>query len=1069
MSFPFPKNPTDGQVVTQAQPDGSILTATYRQVKNEWELARQSAPGNVITSGAPPAPIQVTATADGQVVTWDQVLNAWVAKAPADAGGVGGTFVKATQVAADTSNPPSVGAKPLVAGMLQSTLENLHKEIKAWDGTHWTEVLAEDTIKQWISAGSLFRGVTKESTLATLPVPALANRGFYFSWTGAPGHVVSAADPMIGTDLAGEILQVGDWIQSDGAKWVHVPGDLLSKQRWDSLGGFIPWSDTSWEKGALVSYKGGFWRANALIIPGDDAPSTDPGNKWTDITPNPSMKLAELSDVNDNVAIKGEDGVLIWSEVDQEFVVSRTFNITGIEFDASGPGAAIEGIVQGDLALNGNLNTQVPSCESVVDYVKGRRLEDLADTKDLATAEDGELVAWDAATSAWVPFALPAQHFLGSMAAPPLGVNGGDVYYQNIISGTGSTAIQKGFYQWAGGVWSPLPKSETVASLLDVDLTTAPKDGEALAWDLKTLKWKPVGASATLKGLTDVNVAGVGDTNVLTYDYSQSKWIPTAATLSGRFLQDVNLRDKAVNSGDVLAWNGADNEWQNQSIGLDWLNDVEIHNKARAKDDLLQFDGTKWVNWKPNYLNDTTGYTKVQIDAKLTTLLQGVEHGLAVEALTNTPPATPAVDDLYIVGTVPTGAWVGHANELANWDGKAWQFEAARDKEAHLVEDQQATFHWNGTAWVKIATAIAGGTSAQAGVGEIVPWIGDNVPATDYLECIGQIVAVSIYPELHTAIGNKYNTGTAADGTTTFALPDLRGYFLRGDKAGLAVGTKQQWTTGRPRTSFTADSQGDHKHTQGSPVYAVETAYSYLDVGTQGHIATEQTWNQGGTKLPYTSTAGAHTHTITGGGDTETAPDHFAVKWLIRYKPINGGAKGDKGDKGLGVPATATAGDVLTYDGTTNAWIGKAAASPYPKLVANKTIEHHVYGGNNWEETTVPIADISRWIPTGHLYKLELDARLFAYHGGNAYLKTYFSGTQLYGNAAAQGDQVSVLSTVQTPHTGYSRHITGVNTTGGNLVIHFCSTTSAGNGDRQIFGEVLLWDLGPDSALPSLV
>jgi microcystin-dependent protein len=703
------------------------------------------------------------------------------------------------------------------------------------------------------------------------------------------------------------------------------------------------------------------------------------------------------------------------------------------------------------------------------------------------------------------------------MAAPPLGVNGGDVYYQNIISGTGSTAIQKGFYQWAGGVWSPLPKSETVASLLDVDLTTAPKDGEALAWDLKTLKWKPVGASATLKGLTDVNVKGVGDTNVLKYDSAQDKWIPIAATLGGRFLQDVNLRDKAVNSGDVLVFNGADSVWQNQSIGLDWLNDVELNSKTQAKDDLLQFDGTNWVNWKPNYLNDTTGYTKVQIDAKLTTLLQGVEHGLAVEALTNTPPATPAADDLYIVGTVPTGAWVGHANELANWDGKAWQFEAARDKEAHLVEDQQATFHWNGTAWVKIATAIAGGSSAQAGVGEIVPWIGDNVPASDYLECIGQIVAVSIYPELHTAIGNKYNTGTAADGTTTFALPDLRGYFLRGDKAGLTVGTKQQWTTGGPRNKFTNDSQGNHRHQlhfdiEGTAAQRLEDRKTGL-FHNYASIASRQagTVYGGDTNGDFITETGAHTHTISG-GDTETAPDHFAVKWLIRYKPINGGAKGDKGDKGIGVPATATAGDVLTYDGATNAWIGKAAAPTmvvaaaapatpklgqewfdtankvlmvctqadpsvvwtpsglsYPRLAGNKAIEHHTYGSNSWEETTIPIADISRWIPTGHLYKLELDARLMSFHGGNAYLNTYFTGTALYGNAAARGDQQSVLVPAQTPHAGYSRHITGLNAAGGNLIVHIASTTTASNGDRQVFGELLLWDLGLDADLPSLV
>jgi hypothetical protein len=40
MTFPFPKNPADGEVVTKTASDGTILTATYRQSKNEWEMER---------------------------------------------------------------------------------------------------------------------------------------------------------------------------------------------------------------------------------------------------------------------------------------------------------------------------------------------------------------------------------------------------------------------------------------------------------------------------------------------------------------------------------------------------------------------------------------------------------------------------------------------------------------------------------------------------------------------------------------------------------------------------------------------------------------------------------------------------------------------------------------------------------------------------------------------------------------------------------------------------------------------------------------------------------------------
>src|SRR4051794_36969757 len=44
--------------------------------------------------------------------------------------------------------------------------------------------------------------------------------------------------------------------------------------------------------------------------------------------------------------------------------------------------------------------------------------------------------------------------------------------------------------------------------------------------------------------------------------------------------------------------------------------------------------------------------------------LEALVH-LTVIAITATPPATPANGDCYIVGDAPTGAWVGHADDIA--------------------------------------------------------------------------------------------------------------------------------------------------------------------------------------------------------------------------------------------------------------------------------------------------------------------------------------------------------------------------------------------------------------------
>ena len=40
----------------------------------------------------------------------------------------------------------------------------------------------------------------------------------------------------------------------------------------------------------------------------------------------------------------------------------------------------------------------------------------------------------------------------------------------------------------------------------------------------------------------------------------------------------------------------------------------------------------------------------------------------------NTPPVSPSTGDVYLVGNSPTGAWVGHTKDIAEWNGSAWVF-----------------------------------------------------------------------------------------------------------------------------------------------------------------------------------------------------------------------------------------------------------------------------------------------------------------------------------------------------------------------------------------------------------
>lgn len=70
---------------------------------------------------------------------------------------------------------------------------------------------------------------------------------------------------------------------------------------------------------------------------------------------------------------------------------------------------------------------------------------------------------------------------------------------------------------------------------------------------------------------------------------------------------------------------------------------------------------------------------------------------------------------------------------------------------------------------ISVAGTSAPGGLAPAGV--VLPFAGSTAP-TGWLLCFGQAVSRTTYAALFTALGTSYGAG---DGSTTFALPDLRG------------------------------------------------------------------------------------------------------------------------------------------------------------------------------------------------------------------------------------------------------------------------------------------------------
>lgn len=80
-------------------------------------------------------------------------------------------------------------------------------------------------------------------------------------------------------------------------------------------------------------------------------------------------------------------------------------------------------------------------------------------------------------------------------------------------------------------------------------------------------------------------------------------------------------------------------------------------------------------------------------------------------------------------------------------------------------------------------TAIGDGSVSDSEVSAIVAFP-SNAEPDGFLYCDGRSVSRSIYSALYNKVGNRYGQG---DGSTTFNLPDMRGWFMRG---GVEVTTK---------------------------------------------------------------------------------------------------------------------------------------------------------------------------------------------------------------------------------------------------------------------------------------
>ena len=79
----------------------------------------------------------------------------------------------------------------------------------------------------------------------------------------------------------------------------------------------------------------------------------------------------------------------------------------------------------------------------------------------------------------------------------------------------------------------------------------------------------------------------------------------------------------------------------------------------------------------------------------LDVLVAGAVAGLPLAS----PPASPVIGNCYIVAGSPTGAWAGHAQQLAAYTSGGWRFVAPRDGMSVYVVSNQGTAVYHGGSW----------------------------------------------------------------------------------------------------------------------------------------------------------------------------------------------------------------------------------------------------------------------------------------------------------------------------------------------------------------------------------
>ncbi len=185
-----------------------------------------------------------------------------------------------------------------------------------------------------------------------------------------------------------------------------------------------------------------------------------------------------------------------------------------------------------------------------------------------------------------------------------------------------------------------------------------------------------------------------------------------------------NLYDAAVVTpldGQVLEYESASSTWKNVSPAAG----ITDHGLLSGRDDddhsiYVLTNGTRVITGNQSMGTYRLTNLAAPIDpndavrkADLDAAIAGFDWQDSVLTRQNDPPGSPSNDDRYLIGASPTGAWVGHAHQIAEYQ-TGWQFVGQSEGQAVWVENSDNLWVYNGSAFVQFADLGLVSTLADA-------------------------------------------------------------------------------------------------------------------------------------------------------------------------------------------------------------------------------------------------------------------------------------------------------------------------------------------------------------------